>query len=302
MRLDYNLLEDGRKALFELSRIERFFHLFWLLGPFFLLIERTPGDAYISIIALAFVVRSLKTRDSNWLKFLWVRLTFVFWAICILAASVSTNVSYALGEAVIWIRFPLFAMASAFWLGRDSRLLGLMLMSTALGLLLMCGILVAELAIEGFKPRLSWPYRDLVPGNYLAKVGLPVIVFSTALVLSCKGAKSLLIGAFCLLVIGTTLLTGERINFLILICATLLTTFILVPSWKKRLRFTLVSVTILVSMLALFPAIYKRYVIAFVADLPIHAESAYYQAMAPAWLIFQQFPVLGRGRYSLVLF
>ena len=72
MRLDYNLLEDGRKAFFELSRIDRFFHLFWLLGPFFFLIERTPGDVYISIIALAFVVRSLKTSDSNWLKFLWL--------------------------------------------------------------------------------------------------------------------------------------------------------------------------------------------------------------------------------------
>ena len=95
--------------------------------------------------------------------------------------------SYAFGEALIWIRFPLFAMATAFWLGVDKRLLLLMFFSTASAILLMCGILAAELAIEGFKSRLSWPYDDLVPGNYLAKVGLPVIVFSTTLFLSLEG-------------------------------------------------------------------------------------------------------------------
>ena len=133
MRLDYDLFVDGRKALLELSRINRFFHLFWLLGPFFLLIERTPGDIYISIIAISFVIRSLKKRDGTWLKFLWVKLVFAFWGVCILSAAMSSNVSYALGEAFIWIRFPLFAMASVFWFAKDKRLLSLMLISTAFG-------------------------------------------------------------------------------------------------------------------------------------------------------------------------
>ena len=98
----------------------------------------------------------------------------------------------------------------------------------------MCGILGAELAIEGFKSRLSWPYDDLVPGNYLAKVGLPVIVFSTTLFLSLKGPRSLLSGGVCLLVIGMTMMTGERINFLIAFFAALLAIFIWETSWKKR--------------------------------------------------------------------
>ena len=57
----YDLLDNGRKAFFELSRNDRFMHAFWLLGPFFLLIERTPGDVYISIVALTFLIRSLKS-------------------------------------------------------------------------------------------------------------------------------------------------------------------------------------------------------------------------------------------------
>ena len=86
---------------------------------------------------------------------------------------------YAIGNALIGIRFPLFAMATAFWLGVDKWLLLLMFFSTASAVLLMGGILAAELVIGGFKLRLNWPYDDLAPGNYLARVELSVIVFST---------------------------------------------------------------------------------------------------------------------------
>lgn len=290
----HDLLGDGKKAFFELSRNDRFMHAFWLLGPFFLLIERTPGDVYISIVALTFLIRSLKKRDCAWLEFFWVKSVLIFWGICLLSAAMSPNPSYAIGEAFIWIRFPLFAMATAFWLGVDKRLLLLMLFSTASALLLMCGILMAELAIEGFKSRLSWPYDDLVPGNYLAKVGLPVIVFSTTLFLSLKGPKSLLSGGVCLLVIGMTMMTGERINFLITLFAALLTTVIWEISWKKLFYVVFASV-IPISILIIFPAVFERFVVSFFNQLPITKGSPYYDAMAPAWLIFEQFPTFGIG-------
>jgi len=291
----HDLLGDGKKAFFELSRNDRFMHAFWLLGPFFLLIERTPGDVYISIVALTFLIRSLKKRDCAWLKFFWVKSVLIFWGICLLSAVMSPNPSYAIGEAFIWIRFPLFAMATAFWLGVDKRLLLLMLCSTASALLMMCGILAAELAIEGFKSRLSWPYDDRVPGNYLAKVGLPVIVFSTTLFLSLKGSKSLLSGGFCLLVIGMTMMTGERINFLIALFAALLAIFVWETSWKKRFLYVISIGMIPISIFAIIPSVFDRFVIAFFKHLPFFKGTPYYDAMAPAWLIFEQFPTFGIG-------
>jgi O-antigen ligase len=291
----YDLIGNGKKAFFELSRNDRFMHAFWLLGPFFFLIERTPGDVYVSIVALTFLIRSLKKRDCAWLEFFWVKSVLIFWGICLLSAVMSPDPSYAIGEAFIWIRFPLFAMATAFWLGVDKRLLLLMLFSTASAILLMCGILAAELATEGFKSRLSWPYDDLVPGNYLAKVGLPVIVFSTTLFLSFKGSKSLLSGGFCLLVIGMTMMTGERINFLIALFAALLAIFVWEPSWKKRFFFALCSSLIPILIFALFPTVFDRFVTTFFNQLPFQKGSPYYDAMAPAWLIFEQFPILGIG-------
>ncbi|MDB2497645.1 O-antigen ligase family protein [Alphaproteobacteria bacterium] len=291
----YDLLGNGKKAFFELSRNDRFIHAFWLLGPFFLLIERTPGDVYISIVALTFLIRSLKNRDFGWLEFFWVKSVFIFWGICLLSAVTSPSPSYAFGEALIWIRFPLFAMATAFWLGADIRLLLLMFLSTASAILLMCGILTAEIAIEGFKSRLSWPYDDLVPGNYLAKVGLPVIVFLTTLSLSLKGSKSLVSGGFCLLVIGMTMMTGERINFLIALFAALLAVFVWERSWIKRFSYMILVSVIPISIFALFPAIYDRFVVSFFNQLPLYKGGPYYDAMAPAWLIFEQFPTFGIG-------
>jgi len=291
----YDLLGNGKKAFFELSRNDRFIHAFWLLGPFFLLIERTPGDVYISIVVLTFLIRSLKNRDFAWLEFFWVKSVFIFWGICLLSAVMSPSPSYAFGEALIWIRFPLFAMATAFWLGADMRLLLLMFLSTASAILLMCGILTAEIAIEGFKSRLSWPYDDLVPGNYLAKVGLPVIVFLTTLSLSLKGSKSLLSGGFCLLAIGMTMMTGERINFLIALFAALLAVFVWERSWIKRFSYMILVSVIPISIFALFPAIYDRFVVSFFNQLPLYKGGPYYDAMAPAWLIFEQFPTFGIG-------
>jgi O-antigen ligase len=295
MHLIYDMLDDGKKAFFELSRIDRSFHAFWLLGPFFLLIERTPGDIYISAVALIFLIRSLKNRDGAWLQFFWIKSVFIFWGICLLSAVMSPNPSYAIGEAFIWIRFPLFAMATAFWLGVDKRLLLLMFFSTASAILLMCGILASELAIEGFKSRLSWPYDDLVPGSYLAKVGLPVIVFSTTLFLSLKGSKSLLSGIFCLLVIGMTMMTGERINFLIALFAAILTIFVWETSWKKRSFYLILLSVIPLSIIVIFPMVFERFVAEFYNQLPLYKGGPYYDAMAPAWLIFKQFPTFGIG-------
>ena len=145
------LIVDTRTALRELPKWEKPFHIFWLLGPFFLLIERSPADAWLSILALSFAVRSLCQRNGAWLAHGWVRAAFIFWFVCLLSASLSSAPTYALSEAISWFRFPLFAMATVFWLGRDKRLVYAMLLSTGIGMMMMTAILTAEMLIEGQK-------------------------------------------------------------------------------------------------------------------------------------------------------
>ncbi|MBT6256677.1 MAG: O-antigen ligase family protein, partial [Alphaproteobacteria bacterium] len=175
------IIQDAKDALAALPRWERGFHIFWLLGPFIMLIERSPADAWLSILALTFAVRSAVKRDGAWLKMFWVKAGFLFWFWCLLSGAMSYDPAYSVGEAFIWIRFPLFAMATAFWLAQDKRFLYAMLLSVALGTLVMCFILTAEILIIGQQGgRLSWPYGDLVPGNYVAKAGLPAFTIMVA--------------------------------------------------------------------------------------------------------------------------
>ena len=294
------LFNDARVALSELPKWERIVHIFWLAGPFILLIERSPADLWLSLLALIFAVRSVVRREGWWLKIFWVRAAFLFWGACLLSAALSSLPAYSLGEAFAWFRFPLFAMATAFWLGRDRRLLYFMILTTGVGLVAMCGILTAEILIVGPQGgRLSWPYGDLVPGNYLAKVGLPAFVVAVALATSYANNVARA-GAFVALVsIVLSVMTGERINFLIRACSGM----IAAVAWKPKLwRVLLIVAVELIAVVVVMntrPDLGNRYVQKFIDQLPTHADSPYYRAMAPGVLAFDQEPLFGFGPGNL---
>ena len=203
---------------------------------------------------------------------------------------------YALSESIAWFRFPLFAMATAFWLGRDKRLLYAMLVSTGLGMMLMTGILTAELLIEGPKGnRLSWPYDDLVPGNYLSKVGLPAFVVMAALAIGAKPRLASVMGILSLITIVLSVLTGERINFLIRACGGMLAALL----WRPVLR--RYSILILVEVLAVCLVFFSsasmqyRFVNSFIIGLPTSPQSDYYKVMGAGLKVFKTAPTLGIG-------
>ena len=294
------MLSDAKAAFAELPRWERGVHLFWLAGPFILLIERSPADFWLSLIVLIFVVRALILREGWWLRIFWVRAAFLFWIICLVAAASSSLPAYSIGETVAWFRFPLFAMATAFWLGRDTRLLYLMILSTGVGMVVMCGILTAEVIIVGPQGgRLSWPYGDLVPGNYLAKVGLPAFVVAVAFATSLKGPLARLGALAALLSIVLSVLTGERINFLIRACSGMIAAVAWRPNWWRVLLILAIELTAVVVVLQTRPDLGNRYVNNFIDQLPTHSQSAYYRAAAPGVLAFDQAPLLGIGPGNL---
>lgn len=293
------ILDDAAAALSDLPKWEKPVHLFWLAGPFIMLIERSPADVWLSVLALTFAVRSVVCWELSWLKKFWVRTAFLFWAVCLLSSALSYLPLYSLGEALAWFRFPLFAMATTFWLGRDQRLLYMMIISTGIGMVVMCGILTAEILIVGAQARLSWPYGDLVTGNYLAKVCLPPFVVMVALATSYrrKIASASAVVAFASLVIS--LMTGERINFLIRVCAGMIAAL----AWNPKLwRVALIVVGAfgaIILVIVTFPNLVDRFYYSFVSNLPTHVGSDYYRVMAAGVLAFVQEPLLGVGTGNL---
>ena len=288
--------QDAKAALAEMPKASRWFHIFWLLGPLILLIERSPADAWLTICALTFVVRAIVRRDSSWLKVFWVRAVFAFWGVCLLSAALSELPAYSLGEAFIWIRFPLFAMASCFWLGADRRLLYAMMGSTMLGMIIMSGILIAEFLIVGQQGgRLSWPYGDLVPGNYLAKVSLFIFCLFSALAFSSNKNVN---NASLILVVSSlaiSMLTGERINFLIRFCSAILAAFVWQINVKRLFLFFGLICTLFVIIFVNVPMTLVRFVSSFLQSLPTNSDSLYFHVLNSGVQVFQNAPILGVG-------
>ena len=294
------ILSDAKAALSELPRWERPVHLFWLAGPFILLIERSPADFWLSLLALIFAIRALILREGWWLRTFWVKAAFLFWAICLLAAAISVMPAYSIGETAAWFRFPLFAMATAFWLGRDSRLLYMMVLSTGVGMVVMCGILTAEVLIVGQQAgRLSWPYGDLVPGNYLAKACLPAFLVVVALATSAKSRVAGISALIALVSIIASLLTGERINFLIRACGGMLAAVAWKPKIGRVLALLAIEGAAVVMALVATPGLLWRFFTHFVSEIPVHGDSVYFRAMAPGVLAFNESPIFGVGPGNL---
>lgn len=283
-------------ALAAMPRWERGFHIFWLLGPFILLIERSPADIWLSILGLAFVVRSIIKRDGEWLRVFWVKASFVFLVVCMVSSALSVMPSYAFSEGIAWFRFPLFAMATAFWLGNDKRLLYAMLISTALGMVLMTGILTAEMIIEGQKGgRLLWPYDDMVTGNYLSKVGMPVFTIMVALAVGARPKVAAVMGCLSLVTIIASVLTGERINFLIRACGGMMAGLFWRPNWKRYATLVIFEILAVWAVFIFSPTMQDKYIDTFIADVPFHASSPYYRVIAAGPEASKESLILGLG-------
>ena len=74
-----SVLSDLSEFFAERPGLSRIPYIFFLAGPFILLIERSPADAWLSLCGLAFLVRSAKVKDWTWAKTIWVRSLLGFW-------------------------------------------------------------------------------------------------------------------------------------------------------------------------------------------------------------------------------
>lgn len=283
-------------ALSSMPLWERAFHIFWLFGPFLLLIERSPADIWLSILTIAFLFRSAVKRDGDWLKVFWVKTCFMFLAVCLISSAFSALPSYAFSEALLWFRFPIFAMATVFWLGEDKRLLYAMLVSTAFGMLLMTGILTLEMLIEGQKGvRLTWPYDDPVSGNYLSKVGLPAFIIMVALAVGAKPKLASIMGVLSLISIVMSVFAGERINFLIRACSGMLSALCWKPNYRRLGVLIVLEILAVIIVMAGMPKVQNRFVDDVFNSLPTGPHSDYYRVMGAGIITFETAPVLGIG-------
>jgi hypothetical protein len=117
--------EIAKSEIYQLPRFDRVALVFWMLGPFFLLIERTAGDIWLSLIALMFIVKTTAAKKFDFLKTPWVVVMSVFLLVCFCSSMISNAPKYSFLETLAFTRFPLFAMAICFWLAKSRLILDL---------------------------------------------------------------------------------------------------------------------------------------------------------------------------------
>ena len=241
----------GWDKINSLSKLDKYMTLFWFLGPFIYLIERDPADLWLTLICVIFLTRCIQRKDWSWVNQIWFKSALALWIFGLFSAVTGPDPFFSFQQSSVWIRFPLYAAAAQVWLAKDRDIRIVMLLSILIGMLIMCGILIAETIIEP-KTRLTWPYGDLVPGGYISKVSLPLFCVLMAVAVSKKSKAGIFSGLIGLLSIAVSALTGERTNFLIRACGGILASVI----WKPK--FIMFSTLVLIEVIAVSVLFFTR--------------------------------------------
>lgn len=263
----YSSWNNGLKKIKNMTKFDKAMTIFWLLGPFIYLIERDPADLWLSIISIIFIFRCYKKNDWQWLKQIWVIFTFLFWICSILSSFVSDFPLYSLSQSIIWVRFPLYALAAQVWLAKDRDIRIMMLISILIGMLIMCIILISETIIEP-KLRLSWPYGDLVPGGYLVKVSLPLFCILMAISTVKLSKTNIISGLIGLFTVVISILTGERGHVLIRVVSGIISSIIWKPNLKIICALILINFICFTAVLKLRPDLGDRFTTSALKAIP----------------------------------
>ena len=160
--------ERGLKKIKSLNNLDKYFTIFWLMGPFIYLIERDPADLWLTSISLMFLARCFKRKDWSWTSQVWFKSALALWIFGLFSAVTGPDPLFTFQQGFVWIRFPLYVAAAQVWLARDRDIRIVMLLSMLIGMIIMSGILIAETIVDP-KIRLTWAYGDNVPGGYIYK-------------------------------------------------------------------------------------------------------------------------------------
>jgi O-antigen ligase len=143
--------------------------------------------------------------------------------------------------------------------------------------------------------RLSWPYGDLVPGSYVAKTGLPVFTIMVALAVSIRGQVAALSGVFALATMVISVMTGERINFLIRACGGMLAGLVWKPNWKRYLILVAVEILAVIVIFSALPGTASRYTDQFIKGATDTQNSVWLKTMNGGYQLAKDNLLFGVG-------
>ena len=306
------VLKDIPLSLRTENKAYDFFVFIGLLVPLFLILGRAVADVTMGLVSLGFLVSSLKHKNWQWVKTPWFIMALVTWAYLIISAAFADfDHTAAFVSALGWLRFPLFAMAFVEWLSRSEKarrywpcMLIVLLTLIAIDTIwqFAFGVSLSGHPDPHYGGRLSGPFTRLVVGIFLCHLAWPASGFLFAKSLQEKIDKKafLFACAFCALMGGTILISGERIAFILFgLCAFLFALF------AKRIRVFLLGCGVLtlcaaVAFVLMNPTLHARFVTNTTPYLENMKDSPYAAVWGNGLAAWRHSPLLGVGPNNFV--
>ena len=305
----------NRPALLRLpplKLLDRFGLAATLLCPIFLVHGRAIGEAMIDATAIAFLLHSGLTRDWMWARQGWVRVALLWWMWLVLCSvpvdALGQGGGRSLLQALLTVRFLMFAAALQSWSLREARRQRLMGWLLAASLLYISAqlLLQAAVGVNLFgDPRfhdgtLTGPYDEPRAAAPLSRLLFPTLLPAAAwLMRRAAGRRSWVgvAGAVAMLLAGLAVmvLAGQRMPLLLTGLGFVVAGLML--RWLRGpLLACLAAVPALVAASAVAtPRSFAHLVLLFERQMRHFGASPYGLILARALVIARDNPWTGRG-------
>ena len=290
-----------------------------ILAPFILALavplSRSTADISIILFALAFLAKSYLDDNWHWTNEKWFKAALVFFIYCVfINSSLSINSFESLKYSLFFLRWPLFAVACAYWIFTDLKSIKIFFAVIAIVVIFLIidtwyqfflGFDIFGREIYG-SDRLTGPFRRPYVGMWITKLILfPLFIF----VLFDKYQKYLnskffyiFLTIFVCLFFSTIFITGERMALIMSLLSIII--IMLGLNFSKYISF---SKSILIFFLLILISIFFLIVSPDQFDRSIHSSlfkiinwknSDYGLVWRSAYDVWMESPFFGAGLHQ----
>ena len=284
------------------------------LLPLLLIFSRSLADITIVTVCFLFLYSSYKKVDWVWTKERWFCFSLIFWTYCLIFNSaISINPLESIKYSFYFIRWPLFAIALAYWILNDVESMKKFLTSMTIVIIFITfdtwwqffsGVDIFGFTKKGI--RLTGPFDQLHVGSWISKLTLlpPILLILYSGIKLKEHPNYLSIGFILLstLVILSVFITGERMALLLTLSCFIIILLGLIVDQKVSIKSTilicLISVVVVVVFISYFPEITERSLNSTIQKIINWKTSDYGYIWNTSYEIWLQSPFFGVGLHK----
>ena len=260
--------------------------------PFLMMASKSLTDFFITLIAISFLIKSTIEFSWSWLKINWIKWSLLFFISSIISASLSSIVEISLGNGLSWIRFPIFAVATSYWLIKEKQILYIVLFTNFLSLLFIFLLMGLESIITDHEI-FTWPFRNPLNGPFIHRIGIIFYCISVLNLFSNSRYKLYSI-LFISISLFFSLLSGHRVGTFSFVIIILICTFWPNFNLKKSILITFGFLSLLFIYFIFNPNDFDRYFID-VINLTNTSLLQYIGLWKTGIIVFIENPLIGIG-------